>query len=191
MTLPNLRQTIVSRRAVVAKSGLLGIGAAAGVLAGTPRVLAAQDGTPVATSAANDPVIGDSVTLIGTDGAPIVEFTTDTYADPWQDYAPNEAPARGSRYVAFELTAQAMDRAAIRLATNQIVIQDSDGFLIESENIRNAENNLDGFFQNAEVEPGESIGGLLVYTLPSGITPVRLYYFDRSNRLLTLADLGA
>src|SRR5262245_22644452 len=115
----------ISRRFALRGLGATGVGAA---LAWRGRLASAQDGTPAA-GCAGDPAVGDTVAVVGPDGEPVIDLTVTELIDPFEDYDPRGAPARGQRYVVVQVDVEAVGPRPFAIDPSAFTLQDADGFV--------------------------------------------------------------
>jgi hypothetical protein len=97
--------------------------------------------------------------------------------DDWQDYEPNRQPDRGSRYVAVHFSITNISDTDLEVNPYNLSLIDTEGTNNSTANVRVAEDaEFEVFSDRQDVASGESVEGMLVFHLFSGIVPVGLVW---------------
>ncbi len=141
---------------------------------------------------AGRPALGATVTIIGPDGGEIAQITTQELVDPFQHYNPNSPPERGSRYVLLTVTVSNTGSRPLEVDPNAFALIDTDGFIYDRSSL-----NLPSDapitlleYQN-DLAPGAEVSGTIGFQVLNSATLTTVAYIPQSDRLITLADLGA
>jgi hypothetical protein len=175
----------ISRRFALRGLGAAGVGTA---LAWRGRSAGAQDGTPE-PACAGDPAVGDTVAVIGPDGEPVIDLTVTELIDPFEDYDPRGAPARGQRYVVLQVDIEAVGPRPFALDPYAFVLQDADGFVGRPIGLSLPAETTLVPLAGATLESGAIAKGFLAFAAFQGITVDRLFFAPASDRLILAADL--
>ena len=169
---------------------------------GLASVHAAQDATPRAGGASDDPTLGDVVTYIGSNGQELGTVTIDEIADPFEEYDPSFPPDRGSRFVLVTLTIENTGSRPLPVQSFDFILQDVEGFTYTPSQVYREgelgttpatptadEDAPPATLENQDLEPGDSVTGVLGYEVLVGVAPARVFFTPDSGRLILLADL--
>jgi hypothetical protein len=176
----------ISRRMAVRGLGAAGLGAALGVAV---RPAVAQDATPSAEACPGDPHAGDTVPVIGPDGAVILTLTVTEVIDPFEEYDPTAPPARGQRFVVVRIDAEGIGPRPFDLDPNAFYLQDADGFLARPIGLRLGPEVTLTPLARIALEDGAVAKGFLAYAVLGGVRLDRLFFAPASDRLVLVADL--
>ena len=134
--------------------------------------------------------VGETITVFGGDNSEIVVVSVDEFIDPFDAYADNASPDRGSHYVMVNLTLVNSGVRPFRVDPGKIVLQDSDGFLSGKVNIRQAQDGALPALENKEIAPGETASGVIGFLVINGVEQRRVLFQPAGDRLLFIADLA-
>jgi hypothetical protein len=175
----------ISRRIALHGLGAAGVGAA---LAWRTRPATAQDGTPE-VGCAGDPAVGDTVEVIGPDGEPVINLTITELIDPFEEYDPRGAPARGQRFAVVQLDVEAVGPRPFSLDAYAFSLQDSDGFVARPTSLTLPAETTLVPLASAALENGAVAKGFLAFSALQGVRLDRLFFIPASDRLILAADL--
>ena len=136
--------------------------------------------------AAND----SAVPIANADGATVGSITVTDVVDPFTDFDPNYAPEEGSRYVAVTVAFDADAGQRFDIQPSSIVLQDDQGFIVNQAYISLPSDALIPIVSSQTLSPGSRITGLVVFSLPAGRKPARVFLQPQGNQLVLLADLS-
>jgi hypothetical protein len=147
--------------------------------------IAAVDGLPA-------PAVGETVGVLGSEGAEVSRITITSFTNPFEAYDPNYAPARGSNYVGVEVSVVNSGPRPLRFDARNIALLDADGFLYMAGTVRRPGNATPPDFQFQEaLAVGAEAGGFIGFEVLGGVQLARVVYVPSSDRLVTLVDLTA
>ena len=147
-----------------------------------------DDDAPSGGACARDPRVGDSVTLVGSEGGELAVFTTDELIDEFEDFDESAPPPTGSRYVAVRLAVEVTGRQPFGVNTFEYTLQDVDGFAYTPAFVTLPDDADETLLENVELAAGDEAEGLLLFQVLANVQLARLFY-SSSGRLLLLADL--
>jgi hypothetical protein len=178
----------ISRRIALRGVGATGLGAA---LAWRTRPVAGQDGTPEAGAGGcpGDTQVGDIVSVIGPDGAPLIDLTVTELIDPFEDYDPRGAPTRGQRFVMAQIDVEAVAPRPFQLDAYAFALQDSDGFLARPIGLTLPADTTLVPLASATLESGAIAKGFVAFSALQGVQLHRLFFVPAADRLILAADL--
>jgi hypothetical protein len=138
------------------------------------------------------PEAGSAISLIGAEGNEIGTAAVDRVTDPFEDYDEFTSPEAGHRYVGIEYTIENTGRRPLPLNIGALSVQDSEGFLYAPAFVgRNEGAQPEDLLETDvyELAPGESISGVLFYSVLASAELAHVFYQSDWDRLVTLADL--
>lgn len=136
------------------------------------------------------PAVGETVPIIGAEGMTNFEITVTAVTNPYEEYQPNAAPARGSNYVGLEVTVVNTTPRVVRFDPRSIALLDADGFLYSAANVRRQENATPRDFEYQDaLDPGAQATGFIGFQVLSGVQLVGVVFLPGGDRYATLVDL--
>ncbi len=157
-----------------------------------PSLASAQTGTPGAeTSGGFGVPIGTPVPYIGSDGAAIGSVTIDAITDPFEGFDSYSAPQRGYHYALVDVTITNDSNRPFDISASSFLVVDSDGFVASQAYISYADPSITELDYGATLAPGDSISGVLPFSLFGASTIEQIYFYPTYDRLITVLDLRA
>jgi hypothetical protein len=172
---------------IVALLGAFALGSA-GMVAG----VAAQDATPEASQTGGDPAVGDAVAVGDEHGDEVAQIAVEEIIDPYEEYEEGYDPERGTRYVAVRLTIAATGEDPVQVDDYNISLADTQGFWLGTTSVyRTAEQeDADPLLEDTELAPGDSVTGLLFYTVFEENDVDQVFWQPAGDRLIPVADVS-
>jgi hypothetical protein len=147
-------------------------------------------GTEPTALARQDAASGSPVPVNNAEGVTVGSITVTDVADPFTDFDPNYAPEAGSRYVAVTVAFDADAGQRFDIQPSSIVLQDDQGFIVNQAYISLPSDAQIPIVSSQTLSPGSRITGLVVFALPEGRTPGRVFLQPQGSQFVLLADLS-
>jgi len=155
-----------------------------------PSLASAQSGTPaVETPGSFGVPVGTSVPYIGSDGAAVGSVTIDAITDPFDGFDSYSAPQRGYHYALVDVTITNESNRPFDISTSSFLVVDSDGFVAEQAYVSYTDPSITELDYGATLAPGDSISGVLPFSLFGASTIEQIYLYPSYDRLITVLDL--
>ncbi|MCC6703248.1 MAG: DUF4352 domain-containing protein [Thermomicrobiales bacterium] len=182
-------------------AGSFGAATAAGTPAVAPMPLQFQgDDEEEATQEADEDVdaddadtrgaaAGGAVEVVDERGNPILAITIEEMFVPWEDYSEYSTPDRGYYFVAMHVTVENISDSEQEVTDFDFMIRDEFGFLYGTSFASIDEDSPSeeiGEFEGDDIDAGDSITGLIVFSIPNEVELVDLFYAPY-GRLITVA----
>jgi hypothetical protein len=157
-----------------------------------PSLVSAQPGTPAAetTSGFGIPA-GTAVSYIGSDGAEIGTITVGSITDPFDGYDASSAPQRGYHYALAEITVTNTSNRPFEVNPGSFLAIDSDGFVAEQGYVTFTDPSLIQLEYSDALAPGDSVTGVIPYSLFGESTIEGIIYSPSYDRVITVLDQRA
>lgn len=169
---------------------LLAVMLMAGTFIAAPMAVAQEaDATPAVDGEVIDNVV---VEVIDERGDPYLTIVVEETHDPWEDFAEYSTPDRGFRYVALVVTVENVGNRTEDVTDFDFFLRDEQGFIYGDSYVSLLEDSPSeeiGVFESTDLEPGDSVTGVLVFYVPTEAEIVDAFYAP-SGRLITIAVLG-
>ncbi|MGH2531121.1 MAG: DUF4352 domain-containing protein [Thermomicrobiales bacterium] len=177
---------------IVALLGVFVVGSVASVTAQDATPEAPQAGPAGDAAGGGDPAVGEAAIYINEQGEEAAQVTIEEVIDPFEDYDEGDGPDRGYRFVALRITVEATGEDAVDVSAFDFLLQDSQGFLWNDTLVFRAEEQeeADPEMEDANLAPGDSVSGLLFYTLYADNDVDHIFWQPESGRLITVAKVS-
>lgn len=133
--------------------------------------------------------VAEPISVIGTDQSEIASAVIEEVVDPFEEYADNAVPERGSHYVLVHLSIDNPGPRTLEVDPRSIALQDREGFLYAPVGIRPAEEGSFQAFEYQDLPPGATAGGAVGFLVINGIELERVLWQQGRDRTIVLADL--
>lgn len=141
-------------------------------------------------SAQEGAAFGDAVAVSDEEGTALGSIAVTEVSDPYTDFDPDAPPEPGSRYVALTAAFDADANERFDIEPRAVVLQDDAGFLWDQTSFVVPDDAVVPELSGETLAPGSRVSGLVVFTVPEGRAPARVFYQPENSRLLDLAELS-
>jgi hypothetical protein len=93
-----------------------------------------------------------------------------------------EAPRSGYRFVVYNTTVKNVNAPNRVITRNYFSLQDTQG---RNYNMSGLSDTLGPFNWSSHSQPGDKLGGIVVFEVPQNATPKSLTYFDETTKIIT------
>ncbi|MGH2559662.1 MAG: DUF4352 domain-containing protein [Thermomicrobiales bacterium] len=176
---------------IVALLGAFVVGSVGAVNAQDATPEAPQTG-PAGDATGGDPAVGEAAIYVNEQGDEVAQVTVDEVIDPFEDYDEGSGPERGSRFVAIRLTIEATGEDAVEVSTFDFGLQDSQGFFVGDSLVFRTEEQeaADPELEDANLAPGDSVSGLMFFSVFADNDVDHIFWQPDSGRLITVAAVS-
>ncbi len=133
---------------------------------------------------------GTPVSIMNTSGAEAAQVTVNSIDTPFEGYDSSSAPPRGSSYVAIDVTVTNTGTSVLSVSASDFQIADDEGFLLSSTYVNRTDTTV-ADYSYADLAPGESQNGIIVYQIYQGVPVAKVLYGDGYTSLAVVADVDA
>lgn len=132
------------------------------------------------------PVAGSPVSLLSEDGGEIGTLTVGEISDPLADVDPSYSAPRGYHYVGVSVTIENTSSRPLSVDPSRLSIIDSDGFLNTYYGVYRTSEATEATpdLQYADLAPGDSISGLVTFSVFNDSAPAYLIWTDSYTQYL-------
>lgn len=138
---------------------------------------------------AERPVLGSAVRYIDGEGVERGSVTVQEAQDPFKNFATDDAPDRGTRYVILIVVFEATGEASFATDPADLVLQDADGFLWGETRVPRETEDAIPNLESQRLASGNRISGAVGFVVPASAQLTRIFYQPESGHLILLADL--
>lgn len=144
-------------------------------------------------SSGEEPVAGEPVSLLGDDGSEIGTVTIDEVTDPMTDFDPNYAAPRGYHYVSVTVTFENTSSRPITVDPSAIDFIDADGYISSYYGVYRTAEAIEAMpdITYADLAPGESITGVISYTIFNASAPAWLVLSGSGTQFVVLSTFDS
>ena len=132
--------------------------------------------------------VGTPVTILNTSGAETAEVTVNSVTSPYEGFDASSAPARGSSYVAVEVTVTNTGSSVLSVSPSDFWVVDADGFVLSSSYVTRTDTTVPDY-DYIDLNPGESQHGMLFYQIYQGVPITLIAYGDGYTSIAVVADV--
>lgn len=143
---------------------------------------------PVLDQRAAPVAIGTTIPIMDTTGAQTAEVTVNSVVSPFDGYDATSAPARGSTYVAVEVTVTNTGKSVLSVSPSDFWVVDADGFVLSSNYVTRTDMTVPDY-DYIDLNPGESQHGMLIYEIYQGVPVNMVAYGDGYTSIAVVADV--
>jgi len=155
-----------------------------------PSLTSAQTGTPAAESTGSFGVpVGTAVPYIGSDGAEVGTITVNSVTDQFTGFDQSSAPQRGYHYAIAEVTISNTSNRPFEVNPGSFMGVDSDGFVAQQPYVTFTDASLTALEYADALAPGDSVTGVIPFSLFGDSTIEGILYSPSYDRLVTVLDL--
>jgi len=95
-----------------------------------------------------------------------------------------ETPRPGYKFVAYDCTVKNINAQGRAVAINYFTLEDTQGKVYNFSGL-SSDPSINNFKWSSHSQPGDTLGGVVVFEVPRNATLASLTYFDGSTKVLT------
>lgn len=134
--------------------------------------------------------IGTTVSIMNTSGAEAAQVTVNSVVAPFEGFDSYSAPARGSSYVAIDVTVTNTGTGVLSVSPSDFIAIDADGFVLSSAFVSRTDTTIPDY-DYIDLASGESQTGMIFYQTYQGVPVAKIAYGDGYTTLSIVADIDA
>jgi hypothetical protein len=134
--------------------------------------------------------VGTTVSIMNTSGAEAAQVTVNSITSPFEGFDASSAPARGSSYVAVEVTVTNTGGSVLSVSPSDFWAIDADGFVLSSTYVTRTDTTVPDY-DYIDLNPGDSQHGMLIYQIYEGVPIDKIAYGDGYTAIQVVADVDA
>jgi len=134
--------------------------------------------------------VGTTVSIMNTSGAESAQVTVNSIVSPFEGFDASSAPARGSSYVAVEVTVTNTGTSVLSVSPSDFWAIDTDGFVLSSSYVTRTDTTVPDY-DYVDLNPGDSQHGMLIYQIYQGVPIDKIAYGDGYTAFQVVADVDA